>query len=566
MSSTPRYSLGLDYGTGSVRALVVDIADGREVASSVVPYPHGEDGIVSSERDPHVARQHPTDYSESLERAVTEAMSSARRDAEFARAESSGVAIIGIGVDATASTPIPVDANVRPLVEHEQFQNDESALAWLWKDHSAHEEADEITSALKSSKPEQLERSGGACSSEWLIPKLLRCLRVAPELVAAADDWIELGDYVVAFLGGIETCAEIPRNACAAGHKGLYHETLGGPPLDVLASISPELSSWLETRLPKSVVPAGTCAANLGAEWARRLGLPEGIPISAAAIDAHVGAVGAGIRPRTLVKILGTSSCDMLVHPHSASEALGEIPGLNGSVLGSILPGHWGLEAGQAAFGDLYAWFVREFERDHGTLTDEASALVPGASGLLSLDWNNGNRCLLGDPLLSGLLVGQTLRTTPAEVYRALIEATAFGGRMIVDRLAEHGIPVDDILCCGGIAGKNDLLLQIHADVLGRPLRRTLSEQTVAVGAAMFGAVAAGEAGGGYSDIASAQAAMAPPCSEERFEPNADSARTYAELCALYSDLHDAFGGVGEPKPLAHVMKRLLEIQARARS
>ena len=553
--STPCFSLGLDYGTNTVRAVFVDVADGRAVGSGTHGYAHGDDGIITDDRDPHLARQHPRDYLESLEAAVRSALSEADADPDFAADR-----VIGIGVDATASTPIPVDADLRALADDERFARDPAALAWLWKDHTAHSEAEEITSLAKELAPEHLARAGGTCSSEWFFPKLLRCQRVAPDVLASAAQWVELGDYVVGLLVGA-TATTVGRNSCAAGHKALFHESDGLPSAAFFETLDPELAEWWKPRRFVRVAPAGVSAGGLSKEWSQRLGLPAGIAVSMAAIDAHVGAVGAGVRPGTLVKILGTSSCDMLVHP-AAGAPLCSIPGLNGVVRDSILPEHWGIEAGQCAVGDIFGWFVREFGRpagqDHASLTADAAALPPGATGLVALDWNNGNRSILNNPRLTGLLVGQTLRTRPAEVYRALLESTALGARVIVDRLVEYGVAVDRVVFCGGIAEKNDLLVSIYADVLERPILRSRSPETCALGAALFGAVAAGPTRGGPKTIAEAQRQMTGT-DDVVVTPDADRVLAYRELLAIYRKLHDAFGTRGNV-PLDDVMGRLLAL------
>ncbi|MCZ6794620.1 MAG: ribulokinase, partial [Planctomycetota bacterium] len=318
----PLYSLGLDYGTNTVRALVVDVADGREIGTGVAPYPHGEAGVVIDERQPLLARQHPADYETALEEAVREALGQCRRDGDFDPAR-----IVGIGLDATASTPLPVDATAAALALDARFASDPDAMAWLWKDHTAHAEAEEITDLARRECPEWLARSGNAYSSEWYFAKLLRLRRAAPQVLEAAAGWVELGDHVVGRLVGCGSPDELRRGVCAAGHKALYHETRGLPPLGFFQQLDGELGRWLEGKLYSRAHASDTAAGRLSASWAARLGLPSGTPVAVAAIDAHIGAVGAGVRPGVLVKILGTSACDMLVHP-AAEEALGEIPGI----------------------------------------------------------------------------------------------------------------------------------------------------------------------------------------------------------------------------------------------
>lgn len=556
------YSLGLDFGTSSARALIVEIETGREAGSAAAPFRRGEEGIITDDRDPLVARQHPADWEEALQAAVAGALEAARGDAGF-----SPERIGGIGIDATASTPLAVGADLRPLAMDPSFASDPDALAWLWKDHTSHAEAEEITDAARREHPEYLVTCGGAYSSEWYFAKLLRALRVAPRVLGAAADWIEESDWIAGLLAGAASPRDVKRNACAAGHKAMYHPSRGFPAIDFLSRIDPRLGEWCRSRLPARAHTSDTSAGKLCPEWAGRLGLPAGIPIAVAMIDAHAGAVGAGIRPGVLVRILGTSACDMLVHPES--ESVPDIPGSSGIASGSILPGHHGLEAGQAAVGDLLAWFVREFAAargmSHDELASQAARLRPGESGLLALDWNNGNRSVLADPRLTGTIVGQTLRTRPHEVYRALVEASAFGARSILERFEEHGVLAREVIACGGIALKSPFFLQVQADVLGRPIAVSRSTETCALGAAILGAVQAGRAGGSTglpSRVEDAQAVMTA-VRPERHVPDPEARKVYDEIHRLYRMLHDAFGVPGGA--LYPVMKRLIEVRERVR-
>lgn len=557
----PHFSLGLDFGTSSIRALVVSVDDGREVGLAAGPFEHGSDGVIGDSRDPNIARQHPGDYKTGAEKAIRGALAQAARESEFRPDR-----IVGIGVDATASTPIPVDAELQPLANRPEFVDDLNALAWLWKDHTAYAEAEAITEIAARDHPEYLARIGGTYSSEWLFAKLLHCLRIAPHVISQAADWIEQGDYIVGFLTGVKSVRELKRNVCAAGHKAMYSQEWGWPPLAFFNEVDPQLGQWCEGRLSDQVFAAGKRAGGLCPEWAERTGLPAGIPVSMAGIDAHVGAVGAGIRTGTLVKILGTSGCDMAVHP--SDRTLPDIPGLCGIVQGSILPGYYGLEAGQPALGDLFGWFVRRFTRPagltHEDLTRDAAKLQPGESGLLALDWNNGNRCVLADPRLTGLLVGQTLQTSPSEVYRALLEAAAFGARTIMQRFEDHAVSVDQVVVCGGIAEKNQLLLQIYADVTDRPIFVSGSQETCALGAAILGSVAAGQAAGGHDSVETAHDAMSS-LKEHHFTPNAGACEVYDELYQLYLELYKAFGEKEQGPPLYGVMKTLITIREKVR-
>ncbi len=558
-----RYALGLDYGTNSCRSLIVDLADGREVAGMVFAYPTGEAGILLDSRDPNVARQHPRDYHEALIQTVQGAIAQARAaDDAFDPA-----AIVGIGVDTTGSTPLPVDRDGTPLALTPAFADDLNAMAWLWKDHTGHAEAAEITAAAARLRPQYLAKCGGTYSSEWFWSKVLRLRRAAPAVFAAAHSFVEHCDYIPALLAGNTRPETLVRGVCAAGHKAMYNAAWGGlPDREFLATLDPALAD-LRDRLYNEAVPADRVAGRLCAEWAERLGLTPGIAIAAGAFDAHMGAVGAGIREGTLVKILGTSTCDMMVRPNAAT--LADIPGVCGIVDGSILPDCYGIEAGQSAVGDIFLWFVNHLVPDtYGRTPDEkfrsleqaAAAQRPGAHGLLALDWNNGNRTILVDVRLSGLLIGQTLHTKAHEIYRALIEATAFGALTIIGRIEEYGVPVREIVNCGGLAVKSPMLMQIYADITNRPMKVSRSDQTCALGAALFGAVAAGA----FPAVAAAQAALCG-VRETVYTPDPERHAVYAEMYALYRRLHDAFGTSTGSGPLHDIMKQLIAIRERQR-
>ena len=383
----------------------------------------------------------------------------------------------------------------------------------------------------------------------------------------AAASWVELADYIPALLSGVREPHRIVRSVCAAGHKALYSAGWGGlPSKTFLGRLHPRLAD-LRDRLYDEAHPPGRPAGHLSSEWADALGLPAGIAIAMGGFDAHYGAVGSGVRPGTLVKIIGTSTCDCAVAP--ASDRIQDIPGICGIVDGSILPGHFGIEAGQSAVGDILNWWVDEVcqgdDSLHAQLSREAARYAPGETGLLALDWNNGNRNVLVDVRLTGLLVGQTLHTSRAEVYRALIEGTAFGARTIVERMRAFGVPIDRVVCCGGIAEKNDLFMQIYADVLGQPMLIAGSPQAPALGAAISAAVTAGAAAGGYDAWDEAQSRMTT-LKEKRFTPRREAQAVYEELYLIYRELHDAFGGVpGARGDLGTVMKRLLAIKDRQR-
>ena len=559
MVTKAEYSIGVDFGTNSVRAVVVDTVTGEEVSTHVYNYPSGRAGILLDAKDPNLARQNPADYIDGFSVAVREAVREWSRSTGCERE-----AIVGIGVDTTGSTPLPVDEAGMPLALRDEFQQELAAQAWLWKDHTAYAEAEEITRAAEQRNEPYLAKCGGTYSSEWYWAKLLRCLRTAPKVAAAAASWVELADFVPAYITGRTDPGTLPRNICAAGHKAMYHEAWGGRPSSAfLEAVEPGLSRF---RYETCAVPANQSAGGLTSALAAEVGLSAGVPVAVGALDAHLGAVGAGAEAGTLVQIMGTSTCDCVTAP--LERELPDIPGLCGIVPESILPGMYGLEAGQSAVGDIFDWFVKHLAppaagsgaEAHAWLTAAAAELRPGASGLVALDWNNGNRTVLVDPLLTGLIVGQTLQTTAAEIYRTLIEATAFGALTIIRRFEEYGVAVDQVINCGGIAEKNPLVMQIYADVCNRPMRISRSAQTCALGAAIFGAVV----GGAHPTVAAAQAAMTG-VQETDYQPIAAHVAVYQRLYAVYQTLHDAFGKPAGDGSLASVMKELIAIRNAAR-
>jgi L-ribulokinase len=559
--ASKRFAVGVDYGTNSVRALVVDVTDGSEVASSVYDYPSGEAGILLDPKDPNLARQNPADYIEGFYRSVGGAIQAAKRHRGF-RPE----AVAGIGIDTTGSTPIPVGSDGTPLAMQPAFQKNLAAQAWLWKDHTSHAEAAEITDKARARGEVYLAKCGGTYSSEWYWSKVLHCRRTAPKVFEAAYSWVELADFVPAFVTGNLDPDALPRGICAAGHKAMYNDTWGGlPSEDFLRSLDPALVR-VRDHYAMPALPADQKAGGLTAAVAAKVGLSPGVAVAVGAFDAHMGGVGAGIKPGTLVKIIGTSTCDMMVAP--MQRPLPDIPGLCGIVPGSIIPRMYGLEAGQSAVGDIFNWFVKCLapvvvggkDDPHVALSREAVRLKPGESGLLALDWNNGNRTILVDPLLTGLLIGQTLHTTAAEVYRTLVEATAFGALTIINRFEQYGVKVNEVVNCGGIAEKNPLVMQIYADVCNRPMKISRAAQTCALGAAIFGAVA----GGAFARVELAQRKMTGTKSKV-YRPNKSAAAVYAELYPLYRALHDAFGTAEFHGRLNHVMKSLVFIRNRIR-
>ncbi len=486
---TPRFTLGLDYGTNSVRCLIVRCADGAEIGSCVVAYPSGKQGVLLDPRDHHLARQHPGDYLTGLEKSVKGALAQAKKIRGFAPEH-----IIGIGVDTTGSSPIPVDRRNVPLALDKKWRKNLHAQCWLWKDHTGWREAQKINELAAQHRPQFIAKCGNTYSSEWWWSKIWHCLNVAPAVFNAAYSWVELADWVPAVLAGVTDPRAVKAGICPAGHKALYCDEWGGlPDKEFLALLDPKLADLRDRLYPKAY-DANEPAGSLCDAWAKKLGLRAGLPIAIGEFDVHYGAIGCGVAEGTLVKVIGTSTCDVGVV--SAEKKVPDIPGICGIVKGAILPGFYGLEAGQSAVGDIFNWWVDVVcEGDaslHAKLTKEAARLQPGQSGLLALDWNNGNRTILVDQRLSGLLLGQTLHTTRAEIYRALIEGTAFGARAIIERFKEYGVPIDRVVCAGGIAEKNPLLMQIYADVTGCTMLVAGSSQACALGSAVSARVPAG--------------------------------------------------------------------------
>ena len=555
-----RYSLGIDYGTNSCRSLLIDLDNGAEVGSTVFNYPSGEMGILLDPKDPHVARQNPQDYLDGLESVTRGALEQAKaKVAGFDPAQ-----VVGIGIDTTGSTPIPVNRDGTPLGMLPEFKNNLNAMVWLWKDHTGHAEAAEITKLGHEMRPNIIAKCGGIYSSEWFWSKILRLRRLDEKVFEAAFSFVEHCDWIPAVLTGNTDPLTLKRSVCAAGHKAMFSTEWGGlPDKEFLAKLDPKLAD-LRDRLYSEAYTADTKAGGLCAEWAKRLGLQEGTAICVGAFDAHTGAVGAGIKKGTLVKILGTSTCDLMISP--TSKPLADIPGVCGIVNGSVLPGYYGIEAGQSAVGDIFLWFVNHLVPDsYGASVGEKFVAMekamegqkPGATGLLALDWNNGNRTILVDVRLTGLLLGQTLHTEAHEIYRAYIEATAFGALTIIKRVEEYGVKIEEVVNTGGLSIKNATLMQIYADIIGKPMKVSQSEQTCALGAAIFGAVAAGV--GTWQELQAKVTAIR----EKVYHPIPENVAVYRELYALYRDVHDAFGTAEWSGKLNHVMKDLLDIRAR---
>jgi L-ribulokinase len=547
------FTLGLDFGTNSVRALVVRSSDGAEYGASVVDYPSGAQGVLLDPKDGHLARQYPGDYVYGLTESVRGALAEAAKAPDFDPAK-----IVGIGVDTTGSSPLPVDSANRPLALDPKWSADLSAQCWLWKDHTGWREAARITALAKEMRPQYVAKCGGVYSSEWFWSKVWHCLNVAPAAFEAAYSWVEIADWIPSLLAGVADPLAVKRGVCAAGHKAMYADDWGGlPDKAFLAALDPRLAS-LRDRLYEKAYDASEAAGALAPEWAERLGLKAGIPIAIGEFDVHYGAIGCGVREGTIVKVIGTSTCDCAVV--AADKDVADIPGICGIVRGAILPGFFGIEAGQSAVGDIFKWWVEVVCKGdaalHAELTEEAARQKPGQAGLIALDWNNGNRTILVDQLLTGLILGQDLYTTRADVYRALIEATAFGARAIIERIEAYGVPIERIVCSGGIAEKNPLLMQIYADVTGRAMLVAGSSQACALG----GAIAAAVLAGAHPDFESAERAMTR-VKPDRYDPNATNRAVYDRLYALYRELYDSFGGLTKSADLSRVMKDLIDIK-----
>jgi len=549
-----KFAIGLDFGTESGRALVVDVATGREVGSAAYRY---ADGVIDErlpgttiKLEPDTALQNPNDYIETLKRAVPEALKQGGVRADD---------VIGIGVDFTACTILPTRTDGTPLCTLKEFKSNPHAWTKLWKHHAAQPEADRINALARERNEPWLAIYGGIVSSEWYHSKTLQILNDAPEIFNAADKIIEASDWLVWQISGA-----LKRNACAAGYKGLWVKGLGFPSNDFLRALDPRLDRLNETKLVGEIVAPGTRVGFLNEQAARWMGLRPGIAVAAPTIDAHAAVPGAGVtEPGRMVLILGTSSCHMIL-----ARERHLVPGISGVVEDGILPGLFGYEAGQVGVGDIFEWFV-----EHGTaarykhrakergisayqlLEEEAAKLEPGESGLLALDWWNGCRTPLVDANLSGLLIGATLGTRSPDIFRALIEATAFGTQMIIETFERHGIAVNELVACGGLAERNKLLLQIYADVTGREFKEAGSGHTSALGAAMFGAYAAGRAAGGFDSLTDAAKAMAQT-KDVTHKPNTQHHATYQKLFAEYRTLHEYFG-----RGTNDVMKRLREIR-----
>jgi L-ribulokinase len=532
-----RLSLGLDFGTESVRAVLVSL-DGDEAATASVKYKHGQitESLPGDETPlpPDYALQHPGDWIDSASRAVRKAVKQA----------GGADAIVGIGVDFTSCTMLPALADGKPLCLLSAFAKEPLAWPKLWKHHGAKQQTERLNQIARERKEPFLARYGGIVGLEWFFPKVLETLDERPDVYDAADVWLEAGDWFVwRLVGG--PASELPRSTCQAGYKGLWSKSDGYPSEDFLAALHPKLRTVVADKMPGKLTAPGQVAGTLSPEMAKRFGLPAGIPISAAIIDAHSGVPGAGAaEPGVLVMVLGTSACHML---NSDREVL--IPGVAGVVADGILPGYYGYETGQAAVGDAFDWLRRLAGHRNFSRLDAASASLPaGAEGVYCLDWLNGCRTPLMDGTLTGAFHGLELHHGAEHLYRALLEASAFGLRWIVEVLTSGGVAVNEFVATGGLPHHNPLFVQIIADVLERPISIHPSTQGPALGAAILGALAAGQSATGFASAADAIRAMAAPRPgvpgrEERIvKPETSNAATYSTLYERYRRLAEATG------------------------
>jgi L-ribulokinase len=558
-----RYTIGVDFGTRSGRAVLVDVSNGRELATAVYEYAHGViDQVLphgGPPLPPEFALQDPKDYLRTMETTIPAVLKEAGVD---------GAAVIGIGVDCTSCTILPTFKDGRPLCCDERFRDNPHAWVKLWRHHAAQPEATALNAVAATWPDSFLPRYGGKLSSEGLVPKVWQILNEAPEVYDAAERIIEAGDWVVRQLSGVET-----RNACAAGYKALWSKGKGFPAPEFFARLDPRLRHLVDEKLSGMIVPAGKRVGGLTPEWANKLGLVPGTAVAAAQIDAHAAVPATTVvEPGKMVLVMGTSVCHMVLDTQEHF-----VEGICGVVEDGIIPGFYGYEAGQACVGDLFAWFVENavsgrYEREaaergisiYALLEEKAGQLRPGESGLLALDWWNGNRSVLVDVDLSGLIVGYTVLTPPEAVYRALFEGTAFGTHTIIQAFEHHGIVVDELYVCGGLPTYSPLLMQIFADVTGKPIKLAASGQTSALGAAMFAAVAAGKRVGGHNNIAEAAKRMAR-LDARVYVPDSGAHAVYERIYQEYRRLHDYFGRGGND-----CMKRLRrlrdEVQAGIRS
>jgi L-ribulokinase len=547
-----KYTIGVDFGTLSGRCVVVDVENGEEAGTAVVDYPHG---VIDAKMPngaalpPDTALQHPRDYLLVLEKAIPEAMRAAGVKPEQ---------IAGIGIDATSCTLIPTLLDGTPLCFLPELADNPHAYTKLWKHHSAQDEADKLNDIAAARGEAFLQDYGGKISSEWLFPKLWQILDEAPEVYDRLECFVELTDWAT-----WQLCGVLTRNSSSAGFKAIWSEKRGFPSKDFLKALDPRLENAVAEKLPGQIRTIGGRAGVVTEEASRLTGLLPGTPVAVAHLDAAGALPGAGItRPGTMLAIIGTSTCNEIIWEEDVF-----VPGICGKVKDSLLPGKIGYESGQSCVGDHFQWFVdncvpadyvaaaeRAGKNIHAYLTDLAAQKLPGESGLVALDWWNGNRSVLVDGKLSGVLLGCTLQTKPEDIYRALVEATAYGMRKIVETHEESGVLIDTLVMCGGIARKNAFAMQVYASVIGKDVHIAGSSQNPALSSAIWAAVAAGKEHGGYDDLDAAVKAMAN-VTDLVYHPDPDAKQVYDLLYKEYETLHDYFGrGVND------AMKRLKTI------
>ncbi len=540
-----KYALGLDFGTESVRALAVDCKTGDEVSETVVPYAHGViTKILPSSKEPlppDFALQHPQDYLDSCHEAISKVLKDIPAEE-----------IIGIGVDFTACTILPIKKDGTPLMQIDKLRDNPHAWVKLWKHHAAQSEADRVNQVARERKEPFHKYYSNIISSEWMLPKCWEIANKAPDVYETTDVMIDGGDWLIYQITG-----EFCRNACVAGYKGLWNAEMGFPSKDFLNALDPKIRD-LDDKWLKNIVYPGQRIGGVSESFAARSGLKPATPVSAATIDAHSGVAGMGVyREGPVSIIMGTSSCHMVL-----SKELHFFEGYAGVVKDGIIPGFYGYESGQSAVGDIFAWFAKDFLRPEGDpfleISKKAESLKPGESGLVALDWMNGNRSVLMNAHLTGMIVGLMLDSHPEEVYRALVEGTAFGTKIILDAHKEAGIPADELVVCGGLV-KDSLIMQIYADVTGLPFKVAASNQAVALGAAIFGAVAAGPENGGFASFEEAITSMTKP-PLKTYLPDSDAKAIYDRLFDIYMHCHDSFG-----REAPEIMKRLKQIKSEVR-
>ncbi|MBN1992485.1 MAG: ribulokinase [Anaerolineae bacterium] len=557
--SNSKYAIGVDFGTESGRGVIVDVANGQELAAYVHIYANGvidEKLPGSGIRLEHDwALQDPNDYLEVFKHAIPAILKESGVDPAD---------VIGLGIDFTACTMLPTKADGTPLRFLPEWRDNPHAWVKLWKHHAAQPEANKLNEIARQMGQKWLDRYGGKISSEWFFPKAWQILDEAPEVYAAADRLIEGADWVVWQLTGNET-----RNSCTAGYKAIWSKKEGFPDKEFFKALDPRMENIIDEKMSHDIAPLGGKAGGLTAEAAQWTGLKPGTAVAVANVDAHVAVPASTVTEAgRMVIIMGTSNCHMVL---GTEERI--VPGMCGYVEDGIIPGFYGYEAGQSCVGDHFAWFTENcvpaaYEAEakkrglsvHELLEEKAGQLKPGESGLLALDWWNGNRSVLVDVDLTGMLLGATLATKPEEIYRALIEATAYGTRIIIETFANNDVPVNEIVATGGLPDRNKLLMQIYADVTGRPIRVAGTSQGGALGSAMHGAVAAGKAAGGYDTIVEASQKMAW-LRDDKYEPIPANKAVYDKLFAEYVTLHDYFG-----RGANDVMKRLKALKAEVRN